>query len=60
MSILIDRFMSYEFDTKQEINGKWYIAKPLTIPTPLTRIIDAWNVLRGKHVVLHYKSEEEK
>ena len=61
MSILIDKFMTYEFDTKTEINGIWYIAKPLTIPTPLlARIVDAWNVLRDKHVVLHYKSEEEK
>jgi len=59
MSILIDRFMTYEFDTKTEINGIWYIAKPLMMSTPiLTRMVDAWNVLRGKHMVLHYKSEE--
>jgi len=59
MSILIDKFVEREYDVHSEINGKWYIAKPLNISPPLmTRILNAFKVLNNKAVAVHYKVDE--
>jgi len=58
MSMLIDRFVNDEYNVNVEIDGKWYIAKPKYISMPLTRLIDAYNILIGKARAIHYKEDE--
>ena len=55
MSTLIDK---YNHDNVCEINGKWYIAKPLNYPSLRDRVKDAQRVLNGKSIAVHYKEDE--
>ena len=61
MSTLIDDLIGYA-TVNQEINGKWYIAKPCNdffcIRDLISRIIDAYRVLIGKSRAYHFKEDE--
>ena len=59
MSILIDKLKNYE-NNQVEINGKWYIAKPLNNLPVKNRIKDSIKVLMGKAITVHYKEKEIK
>lgn len=59
MSILIDKLKKYE-DTKCEIKGKWYIAKPTTYVTLKGKIKDCIKILKNKAIAVHYKEDEDK
>ena len=37
----------------------WYQAKPVTYPSLWLRITDAWLVLIGRAVAVHYKEDEK-
>lgn len=58
MSILIDKLKKYE-NTKCEINGKWYIAKPISYMTLKGRIKDCVKILTNKAITVHFKEDEE-
>ncbi len=55
MSKLIDTINN---DNQAEINGRWYIAKPHGILFIRLRIKDAWRILLGKSIAVHYKEDE--
>ena len=61
MSILIDELLELRTQN-QEINGKWYIAKPIDcnfgIATKIHRLKDAYRVLTGKSRAYHFKEDE--
>ena len=63
MSILIDELLELRTQN-QEINGKWYIAKPVDvdfgIATKIHRLKDAYKVLTGKAKAYHFKEDEIK
>ncbi len=42
------------------INNKWYIARPYGVLFLCLRIKDAWRVLLGKSIAVHYKEDEGK
>lgn len=61
MSILIDELLELRTQN-QEINGKWYIAKPIDvdfgIATKIHRLKDTYRVLTGKSKAYHFKEDE--
>ena len=57
MSTLIDNLL-YLSTQNQEINGKWYIAKPYDISSFKERLKDAYRVLIGKSQAYHFKEDE--
>lgn len=57
MSILIDD-LKMQFSCHQEINSKWYIAKPLGSNSLLYRLKDAWKIFTNKAIAVHYKEDE--
>jgi hypothetical protein len=54
MSQLIDKLVTVESKNKVEINGEWWIAKPLCDVSLTARIKDAWRILIGKSQAYHY------
>ena len=50
MSQLID---SYQ-DNTSEHDGRWYFAKPLNPFRLIPRIKDAWRIISGKSVAVHF------
>jgi len=63
MSILIDELVKRDIvkHTQEEIQGGWYIAKPLpcfNFFDIFRRIRDACRVLRGSAKAYHYKRDE--
>ena len=57
MSILIDKVKEYE-NTKREIKGKWYIAKPIPNNTIKDKLKDCIKILRNKAIAVHFKEDE--
>lgn len=57
MSTLIDDLMILP-SQNQEIDGKWYIAKPYDLSSFKQRLIDAYRVLVGKAQAYHFKEDE--
>lgn len=57
MSKLIDDLMILS-SQNQEINGKWYIAKPYDLISFKQRLMDAYRVLVGKSQAYHFKEDE--
>ena len=57
MSVLIDQLLQNSLNAKAEIDGKWYIAKPLRYPSLFSRIKEAWGVIKGKSRTYHYKQD---
>ena len=57
MSILIDNLIGYA-TVNQEIDGKWYIAKPYDLRNFKQRLQDACRVLIGKSQAYHFKEDE--
>jgi hypothetical protein len=57
VSTLIDNLIGYA-TVNQEINGKWYIAKPYDISSFKERLKDAYRVLIGKSQAYHFKEDE--
>lgn len=57
MSILIDELLELRTQN-QEINGKWYIAKPYDLRSFKQRLQDAYRVLIGKSQAYHFKEDE--
>lgn len=57
MSTLIDNLM-FLSSQNQEIDGKWYIAKPYNLSNLKQRLIDAYRVLVGKSQAYHFKEDE--
>lgn len=60
--MLLDRLTKSEFDTKCEIDGGWFIAKPLMSYygigfTFFTRLRHAWLVLRNKAHTWQYAED---
>jgi len=51
--ILIDTLV----DNQVEIDGKWYIAKPIIWNSLKIRLKDAWMVLLGKRYAVCFKQE---
>ena len=60
MSILIDQLLCNLPNEQAELDGKWYIAKPLFIKRSfLYRLKESLKVLKGDHAfVYHYKQDE--
>lgn len=63
MSILIDEMIEGEMNgaQTQHIDGRWYVSKGLrlfTYKTIFRRIKDAYRVLVGKSIAVHYKEDE--
>jgi len=57
MSILVDTFVKTEPQCLAEVEpGKWAISKPLNGPF-VWRIKDAWRVLCGRSVAVHYAED---
>lgn len=66
MSILIDNLLeTNKFVGVEKLYGGkgWYVSKPLnhTIPyyTLLQRIKDAWRILCGRGIAVHYQEDEQ-
>lgn len=57
MSDLIDDLMILQTQN-QEINGRWYIAKPYDLRSFKQRLKDAYRVLIGKSQAYHFKEDE--
>ena len=57
MSVLIDELLELRTQN-QEIDGKWYIAKPYDLRSFKQRLIDAYRVLVGKSQAYHFKEDE--
>ena len=61
-SILIDELLQAGLpDTTSEINGKWYVARPLPFKTMFAwrrRFQVAWRVFTGKSFAFHFKEDE--
>ena len=63
MSVLIDQLLAEETlnQTTEEIDGKWYIAKPM----PFYRLFDwrrfrdAYRIIIGRAHAYHYKIDEK-
>jgi len=67
MSILIDKLLSdkkdYPTTNNGELNGRWFIAKPLG-PSLYTKEIknrfkDAYRIIIGKSFAVHYREDEK-
>lgn len=58
MSTLIDDLMILT-SQNQEIDGKWYIAKPYDLRNFKQRLQDAYRVLIGKSQAYHFKEDEK-
>lgn len=58
MSILIDKFI--DKNNLCEINGKWYIAKPINKVPLIARISDCIRILNNRSIAVHYKEDELK
>ena len=58
MSELIDNVVKYYSLNNVEINGKWYIAKPISYIKFINKIKDAWLCLIGKSFAVHFKEDE--
>ena len=61
MSKLIDQLVYEQTQSlnQTEINGKWYIAKPIGIMKPWwVRLREAWKVLCGELQTYYYKEDE--
>ncbi len=56
MSDLIDNFNK---SNQTCIKGKWYMARPYGVLFLHLRIKDAWRVLLGKSIAVHYKEDED-
>ena len=56
MSYLID---SFNDGSQQNVNGRWYMAKPCFMPYIWERCKDAWQVLIGKAIAVHFKVDEK-
>lgn len=41
-----------------EINGKWYIAKPIPNSTLRSKLKDCIKILTNKAIAVHYKEDE--
>ena len=54
MSQIIDKLVAIDSKNKVEINGEWWIAKPLYDISLTGRIKDAWRILTGKSQAYHY------
>lgn len=62
MSILIDKFIEISKNRAVEIDKKWYIAKPISYFSYIElpgKIKDAYRVLVGKSIAVHYKEDEK-
>ena len=60
MSILLDEFMSDLSPVQTHIDDNWWLSRPLGVEgTTFNRVRDAWLVLRGKAVAVHFKSDEK-
>jgi len=59
MSILLDKLLEMEFDSKILVNGGKYIAKPMNKDFLIIRIKDAYKVLTGKAFAVHYLEDCE-
>ena len=57
MSTLIDDLI-FLSSQNQEINGKWYIAKPYDLRSFKQKLQDAYRVLIGKSQAYHFKEDE--
>ena len=57
MSTLIDNLI-FLSSQNQEIDGKWYIAKPYDLRSFKQRLQDACRVLVGKSQAYHFKEDE--
>jgi len=58
-SILIDKLIHGDVkNTQTEINGKWFIAKPLGVNLWIKRFKVAWRVFTGKSFAIHFKCDE--
>ena len=51
---LIDNYLN----DKTEIDGKWYVAKPMTYYSFRKRLRHAYLVLLGKREPIHFKEDE--
>ena len=64
MSILIDQLLNNSQNEHANFHGDslWYMAKPLNYSPEyspfLKRVKDAWRVLRGSSIAVHYKEDE--
>ena len=62
MSVLIDKLLAEDLlnKTECEIDGKWFIAKPMGYYRLLDfrRFRDMWRILIGKSHAYHYKIDE--
>ena len=54
MAILIDKLL----DTTTEINGKWYIAKPIKLSGVFNRIREAIGVLNGELSTVYFYEDK--
>ena len=59
MSMLIDDVVDIYSKNNVEINGKWYIVKPIERRKGLfTRIKDSYLCFVGKSFAIHFKEDE--
>lgn len=58
MSKLIDDIIKCNSMNNVEINGKWYIAKPIIYRKFINQIKDSWLCLIGKSFAIHFKEDE--
>jgi hypothetical protein len=62
-TVLIDKLIEMSKGTHTEIDGKWYVAKPLPFyswrDTAKTRLVWAWKILTGRAIAVHYKQDED-
>jgi len=56
MAILVDKLI----DVKEEIDGKWYIAKPLQYTSFFKRFKDAIKVLNGEFSAVYFYKDKVK
>ena len=47
-------------ENQVRIDDKWYISRPYGVMFFRLRIKDAWRVLLGKSIAVHYKEDERK
>jgi hypothetical protein len=53
--ILLDELLTISRETMREIDGRWFIAKPVNIYTGfLERLHHAWLILCGRAVAVQY------
>lgn len=63
MSVLIDKLVEDSIGNDESFDNKtWYIAKPMSssfsIKKLWERLKDAWRVITGKSIAVHYKKDE--